>query len=328
MLVTTGLYLGACFFLPKNYSLEKSLIINSPTDLVYEQILYFENWKKWNPFLNGNKQISTLASAEDGVENSYLRWKNNKGNEGKITVLKIDDLKKIDYLISVDKPKSTIISGYISLEPDINNTKVTIHFEGNNPFYMRILNIFIEKQYEKDLSETLEMLEKAAVKEYDVLKNEYFGYKIKDGFFEERNIGFVRKTIKYTELQEFFDDNFGKLKKEAKNCGFSITGNKLSLMYKPDDINQVYNVAAALPLKGDSTLGSDFEMMKLQKQKAIFLNYYGGNHSISKAEEALKNYSKNKKLSIKKPYIREHIKSIEQVTDSNKWHTVIWFLIN
>lgn len=328
LLVTTGLYLGACFFLPKNYTIEKTLLINSPADLVFEQVQYMENWKNWNPFLKENSEMSSLISADDGKENSYMRWKNKNGQEGKVTVLKIENLKKINYELTVEKPKPVTIVGYITFEPQGNNTSVTFHFEGSNHYYLRILNIFIEKKYKKDLEKTLELLAEASVKEYEILKNEYFGYKIKEAIFEERNVGYLRKTIEYETLNEFFENNFKKIKTEAKNCNFKITGNNLSLFYKPDDINRVFNVAAAIPIEGDSTLGEDFALMKLEKHKAIYLNYYGGYFNARNAEVALSNFVRNKKIKSKKPIIREHIKGPEQEPDSNKWHTVIWFLIN
>lgn len=328
LIITSGLYLGACFLFPQNYKLEKSLIINSPSDLVYEQVLFFENWKNWNKFLTGNNQFHTIASAEDGKEKSYLRWKNKKGEEGKILILKIDDLKKIEYQIFIEKPKPIFVNGYISLEPELNKTKVTFHFEGSNPFYKRIFNFFVERHYENVLTKNLEQLNVISENEYRILKEEYFGYKIKESEFGEKNVGYIRKTIKYEELNDFFNKNFDKIKKEAKNCNIKITGKNLSLFYKPDDINRVYNVAAAVPIEGDSTLGEDFGMMKFEKQKAIFLNYYGGNFGIYKAEQALQNFSINNKLKIKKPIIREHFVGKEQITDSNKWHTKIWFLIN
>ncbi|NUM31392.1 MAG: SRPBCC family protein [Bacteroidetes bacterium] len=328
LIVTTGLYLGACFFLPKNYTIEKKLEINSPADLVFEQVQFLENWKNWNPFFKSNYKISSLTGGENGKENSYIRWKNKNGQEGKLKFIKIEPLKKIECVLTIEKPKPITVNGYISFEPLEKNTTVTFHFEGNNQFYLRILNVFIEKKYKKDLEKTLEMLAEASVKEYEILKNEYFGYKIKESVFEERTVGYVRKTIEYEKLNEFFHNNFNKIKIEARNCNFKISGHELSLYYKPDDVNKVYNVAAAVPIQGDSTLGKDYSQIKLEKQKAIFLNYYGGYYNIPTAETALINYTRNKKLSLKKPIIREHLKGPEQEPDSNKWHTVIWFLIN
>ena len=101
----------------------------------------------------------------------------------------------------------------------------------------------------------------------------------------------------------------------------------MSLYYRWDYVNGLATVGAAIPVKGDSILGHDVNLMQIEPQKALLLNYYGGYKSNAKAYQALDNYVKNKKLRITKPTIEEYIIGPKQQKDSTKWHTKIWYLL-
>lgn len=325
--VLVGLYLLASLFIPAKFKVERSENFNAPVDLVFEQISTFKKWEKWNPWKKQDSEVKSLFGPNQGKVGSYWLWKGDKVGEGRMTLMSITDQKEIRYLYEFNKPYQAEAEGYIKLEANGNQTTATWYIEGSNPFYLRVLNLIMDRQIGPNFETGLSALKRNSEKEYRVLKEEYFGYRIKQSTFSARKVGMVRKAILIPELDDFFAKNYEKVKREALDCGFKIRGKALGLYYRWDYVNGVATVAAALPLEGDSTLGHDVSLIKLGPQKALLLNYYGGYKSNQDAYKALDNYIRNKNLIRKSPVIEEYIIGPAQVADSSKWYTKIWYLL-
>ncbi len=327
ILIIVGLYLVASFFIPSNYKVERTLTLNAPTDIVFEQIASFKNWEKWSSGKNNDPEMKTLFGPNSGKVGSYWLWRGDKAGEGRMTCTAIEDQKKISFHLNLSKPYESESDGYIMLEPNGNETSVILVSEGTNPFHLRVLNLMMDKWIGPDFEKSLELLKTLAEKESEIFQKEYFGYRIKETRYDGNKIGYVKKTVAFDEMDEFFTKNYAKIEEEAKNCGFSIEGKPMGLYYRWDYTNAVATVAAAIPVMGDSTLGEDYSLMQLQPQKALLLNYYGGYKSSSNAYKALDNYVRNKKLRQAKPVIEEYVIGPKEQRDSAKWYTKIWYLL-
>ncbi len=325
--VIIALYLVASLFIPSEYRVERSQTLNAPTDIVFEQLISFKSWEKWSALREKDPKMKSLFGHDNAKVGSYWLWKGNKAGEGRITSTEIEDQKQISYHLSSSKPYKTEADGYIKLEPEGKQTKVVWVVEGTNPFHLRVLNLMMDKWIGPDFETSLVLLKYIAEKESEILQKEYFGYRIKETRFGGSKIALVRKAILIDELDEFFTKNYAKVKSEANDCNFKIDGQPMALFYRWDYVNGVATVAAALPVKGDSTLGHDVGLVQLQPQKALLLNYYGGYKSMKNAYSALDNFVKNKKLKTVKPVIEEYMIGPKQQRDSTKWHTKIWYLL-
>jgi len=327
IIVVIGLYLVACLFIPAKFTVERSLTVESPGDIVFEKVGYFKNWDKWNPWKAKDSKLKTLFGPNDGKTGSYWLWKSDKSGEGRMTSTEIKDQQLLAYHVSFEKPYKAEADGHIKIEPEGVKTKITWMIEGTNPFHLRVLNLLMDKWIGPEFEKGLQLLKVVTEQEATVLNKVYYGYRIKETRFEGARIAYVKKSIPFEEVDEFFRENYIKIKEEAQNCKFTIDGNNLALFYGRDEINSVSSIAAAVQVMGDSALGEDYSLMQIQPKKALLLNYYGGYKSSQNAYRALDNYLKNKRLRLKKPVIEEYVTGPKQQRDSNQWHTRIWYLI-
>lgn len=327
ILVIPGLYLVGCLFIPSTYKVQRSLYVNAPIDIVFEEIKTFKKWEKWSPQKEKDPKLKSLYSANGGRLNSYWIWKGQKAGQGKITIIGVKDPKQILYRHSIQKPYLLELNGSLSLEPRGTQTEIIWIAEGTNPFYLRVFNLVMDKNIGPDFEKGLALLKTIVEREAEIFIKDYFGYKIQETRFKGRKMAYVKKAIVLDELDAFFSTNYLKLTAEAQNCMFTPDGPKLALFYRWDFVNGLATVAASIPVQGDSVLGNDFGLMQFPSSKALLLNYYGGYKSSSNAYKALDNYAKNKRLRIVKPAIEEYIKGPLQDSDSSKWHTRIWYLI-
>ncbi len=327
IVVIPGLYLAACLFIPSTYKVERSIEVNAPVDIVFEQIVPFKNWEKWSPEKAKDPKLKSLFSYNNGKVNSYWLWKGQKAGQGRIKATAIKNQKQIAYRHTIQKPFPLDLNGSITLEPQGLLTKIIWTTEGTNPFHLRVLNLLMDKKIGPDFEIGLALLKTIAEKEAEIFQKEYFGYRIKETRFIGSKIGYVKKTVLLDELDEFFSTNYLKLTSEAQNCNFKLNGPQMALYYRWDYTNGLATVAAAIPLKGDSTLGDDFSLMQFSSSKTLLLNYYGGYKSNANAYKALDNFARNKRLRIVKPAIEEYIIGPKEQRDSSKWLTKIYYLI-
>lgn len=325
--VLAGLYLIACLFIPGDYKIERSETFNAPVDIVYEKVSSFRKWEKWNPWHDKDPELKTLFSSDDGSKGSYCKWKGTKG-EGRLVMTENIENASLKYHIFIEKPYPSESDGYLTLEPNGNETKVTWGFVGSNPFYLRVINLFIDKTFGPDFEKGLNLLKSLAENDAAILRNEYFGYRIKQSEIEPLKLGYIRKALLFEDVDEFFVKGYEKITTEAKNCNFKINGPRLALFYGRDEINSISNIALAVPIEGDSTLGHDLAIMDFKGHKALLLDYYGGYKSNAKAYKALDNFVRNKGYRTKKPVIEQYITGPSQQKDSLKWHTKIWYLLD
>lgn len=327
LFVVTGLYFGASLFIPESYQIERTALLNAPGDIVFEQVGSFKKWEKWNPWKEKDPKLKTLFGPDDGKPGSYWLWKSSTAGEGRMTSSKIEDQKQISYTVSFEKPYKTEAEGYLKLEPEGQNTRVTWVMTGRNPFHLRWMNLLLDKWLSPLLESGLEQLKITAEQEAKVLQETYFGYRIKPVRFEGAKIAYIRKSIPFGETDEFFKESFIKIKEETVNCKFRTDGNKMALYYFRDEVNEVASIAAALPVMGDSTLGPDFGIMHIKPKKSLVVHYYGGYKSNQNAYKALDNYLKNNRMNLKRPIVEEYVSGPEQVRDSSKWYTRIWYFL-
>jgi len=326
ILVMTGLYILACFFIPSTYKVERTEIINAPVDVVFEQMASFKNWDAWNPWKAKDPDLKIITSPHS-KKGAYWVWKGTLAGEAKMTLTDIVENQLLTYHIAHLKPKTYETDGTITLENDANKTKVTWVEEGKNPFHLRYLNLLANKKTGPDLEKGLVLLKQVSELESNILQKEYYGYRIKETIYGGNKIGYIKKSILIKDMDAFFAKSYPKITQEAKNCGFKMDGAPMGLFYKWDYVNGVATVAAALPIMGDSVLGNDCSLMQLNKQKALVINYYGGYKSMTNVYTALDNYVRNKKHRFKGPVIEEYITGPKQQRDSMKWNTRVWYLI-
>jgi effector-binding domain-containing protein len=326
--VIISLYLLGSLFIPGQYKVERSVLINAPADIVFEQMASFKRWEKWNEFSANDPEIKSLFGGQNGKVNSYWLWKSKQSGKGRITTTAFKDQSLVSYHLTMESPFKSESDGSLIIETNENQTKVTWLVEGTNPFHLKVLNLIMDKKIGPDCVKGLGRLKEISEKESSILQNEYFGYRIKETKFNGTKIGYIKKAIIIDELNEFFIKSYNKIKEEASNCNFKIEASPLALYYRWDNTNGVATVAAALPLTGDSTLGNDIGLMQLQTQKALLLNYYGGYKSTQKAYKALDNYLINKNLRLSRPVIEEYIIGPKQQADSSRWYTKIWYLLS
>jgi hypothetical protein len=157
------LFLIIAFFLKKDYTVGKEIIINKSKAAVFEYLKYLKNQNKFNVWASMDPDMKTNFTGTDGTEGFISAWDSDNKNVGKgeQEIVKIIDGERIDYEIRFIKPfKSTSYAYITTLAVDGNHTRVHWGFSGNMkyPTNLTLLFMNMEKMIGGDLEKGLENL--------------------------------------------------------------------------------------------------------------------------------------------------------------------------
>jgi carbon monoxide dehydrogenase subunit G len=147
--------------LPSKVTVAKSVDINASHDAVKNEIVNFEEWKKWYPaFKDENITIIKNASSKNIISSVTL-----KDKEGKSILLNLTDTTNNKIYIDVQSASSTQVQYEFLLIPKLNNqTQLTWDVNINLGWYpwKRIEGILFDKFSGSQYESALDDLRKAA----------------------------------------------------------------------------------------------------------------------------------------------------------------------
>ena len=154
------------FFLPSTYSAERSITVNAPVEVVFNQVNDLKNWETWGPWAAEDPNMTvTYGDITEGVGASHS-WTSEKHGPGKLTIAKSEAHKMIRTdLDFYDKGQA---KGRFDFEPTDDGVKVTWGMDGDAGYnlIMRYFGVMMDSMvgpyFEKGLTGIKEIAEAEA----------------------------------------------------------------------------------------------------------------------------------------------------------------------
>jgi Polyketide cyclase / dehydrase and lipid transport len=154
----------ASYMMPKNYTVEKTAIINKPVPDVMDKVGDLNYYSKWNPWQQVDKTATNTITGSPQTAGHKYAWTGKKVGIGALTINNVDE-KHIHFDLEFFKPwKSKAKDNWLFEEWNNNDTKVTWQNSGDLPWPMaRLLGPMIIKnlnhQFETGLKNLKAMCE-------------------------------------------------------------------------------------------------------------------------------------------------------------------------
>src|ERR1035441_9774663 len=152
------------FMLPSKVRIERSMVMNAPPDVVFNQVNNLKNWEQWDAWTRMDSAMSKKYEGPEAGANCKRTWESKKVGNGSMLIVdsKPDDSISIQLDFgNMGKPSSTF-----KFEKVENGTKVSWIMNsdlGMNPMH-RIFGLFEDKMigpdFEKGLTNMKEIVEK------------------------------------------------------------------------------------------------------------------------------------------------------------------------
>jgi hypothetical protein len=158
-----ALALIVAFFMPKEYAVEREVIINQPKDSVFAYIKYLKNQDNFSVWAKTDPNMKKTFTGVDGTVGAISAWESNDQNigVGEQEIKKITEGEQVDFELRFKTPFEATEDAYISTEAiSSTETKVKWGFNGGMDYPMNLMLPFLQmdKVIGKDLQTGLDNL--------------------------------------------------------------------------------------------------------------------------------------------------------------------------
>ncbi|KAA2245070.1 SRPBCC family protein [Chitinophaga agrisoli] len=150
------------FAAPTKMHIERSVEINAPAPTVWEHIVKFEQFNKWNTWNKVDPGAQYSINGQDGTVGASSNWKGEKIGEGKLEHIALEPYKTIKQKLSFIKPWESSADVFFNLGGSDGKTTVTWGFDSEFPRPMNVMGLFMEGSLKKDYDDGLRELKRQA----------------------------------------------------------------------------------------------------------------------------------------------------------------------
>jgi effector-binding domain-containing protein len=305
---------------PKDYNLNREIVIKSPSNTIFKTISHYSEFPKWSPWQELDPNMKTNIEGTDGTVGAKYSWEgNDKAGSGSMEITKIEDGKSVEQALEFLKPFKSSSTTYFTIEPAEGGQKVTWGMKGENGFVGRIfmtlmggMDKAVGKDYEKGLANLKTLCEAAP------------GYQIQEIDWTSKNYLSIRQTVGFNDLSKFFGEHYPKMFEAISKAG-GKPGIPVGVYFKYDEQTMTTDVAAAIPYEGKKVTAKGYSELVLPASKAYLIDYYGDYMKMKPAYDAMT--ARLKELGKTNPtkVVEEYISDPMNEPDTAKWLTKLYF---
>ncbi len=313
-------------FAKKSYHIERSIAIDAPIALVYDQIKFYKNFHEWSPWSKFDTTMALTYSGTDGEVGATYSWKgNDDAGEGTSTITAIAP-DRIDWRLDIARPLKTTIPSYFNITGNEEKTNVTWAIELNLPFPTNVWAMFtdIDNGVGIDYAHGLGFLKRRCE---GMAHKKYHGYEVAEADLPDTHYLSARKVVPFEEIESYFAKFLPQLMAVVDTEKLTLVGSPSGLFWTWDKEKKQTDMAAALPIKEAKKQAKDFEMYKIKGGKALVVDYLGDYSMMEDAHMAMDAYMASNRLRNIPPVIEAYVSGPASETDTAKWLTkVIYFV--
>jgi effector-binding domain-containing protein len=318
------------WLVPVKQSLEKSVSIQAPAAVVFEQVARLQNFNQWSAWNQQDSTVKLKYTGTDGSVGASSHWTGDPkiSGEGSITIDSLEPGKMVSQRIHFIQPKEGHANSTFTLSELNGLTTISWHFESETPRPWNIFNFFsdIEKNLGPEFEKGLAAL-KARVEKVTVPSGQSAAYEVKEMDFPETKYALIRQEVKWKDIPVFYAGHISILNAEAQRQQIK-PGIATGLYFTWDNRQQLTDMAAAIPLPQGKELGSPIIRMETIKAgKAIYTDHFGAYDKTLAAWTFLRQYIASHNLKEKAPVIEQYLNDPAMVKDTAKWQTRVWMLL-
>lgn len=159
------LALFVALFLPSDYQVERSAMINQPRDTVYNYVKYLKNQEVYGVWWKADPKMKKEYTGTDGQRGFIAAWasKNSDVGAGQQKIMALQEGKRIDLELQFFEPFESTNQSFISTQNiEDTTTRVSWGISGQIPYPLNLMGLFIdmEAQLGSDLEKGLKNLKR------------------------------------------------------------------------------------------------------------------------------------------------------------------------
>lgn len=332
VVVVVVLGVGYLAMLPANYTVERSITINAPLDLVNQHVVKFSEWDNWSPWKAKDPDAKYTYEGEDGTVGSKMTWvtslpaeDENQIGEGGMEVTKAD-ANTVEYKLWFVKPwEMGSMGGFKFSSSEDGKTEVTWYDTGDLPFMARPMGKMMDEMIGPDFEEGLAKL-KAHVEEHAASMGN--SYEVEEVVVDATPYYSMTDSVTREEIETATQKMMGALMAFTASKGVEVTGAPFTIYHTWD--GKTTKMECGVPVADNSVNGSDAEINNgnTYAGKALKTVMLGSYENGEEPHNAIGDYAEANGVEIIGAPWEVYLVGPATEEDPTKWVTEIYYPIN
>lgn len=164
--VLITLFVATSFFISKDYSVERTIVINAEPSEIYPYVVDLKEWSKWGVWFKRDPNMELEFSGPDRAIGMRTEWKSETEGNGEMEITQLEHNRRVLYrLYFPDFDMGS--NGAVEIKPTSNGSIVTWRDEGtvdNNPinrYFALMMDGMIGPDFEMGLENLKILAEKS-----------------------------------------------------------------------------------------------------------------------------------------------------------------------
>jgi len=154
ILAIVAVVLITALFVSKDMNYEKSIVINSRIEKVWNNVSSLGAMDKWSPWRDKDPNMKQILTGTDGTVGATQAWESKVKNvgAGSQTIINLVEPTLLETKLNFLKPFKSTADAYVKLSDQGGNTKATWGFKSKMPYPINLMKLFMnfEKQMDKE----------------------------------------------------------------------------------------------------------------------------------------------------------------------------------
>lgn len=317
------LYIIVACFLPSKIRVQRSLVINAPSSVIFEQVNNFHNWTKWSYWDNIDPEMQSTYEGPESGAGAVHNWtsKNKDVGNGSITI--IDSKPNSFILTDLNFEGMGVSHGGWTITDTVGGTVVTTYMEMEMGLMGRVFpGLMMDSFLGGDFAKTLEGLKKLceSIKLPPPVQGKWT---IEATTYPEQILASTKATTNIQTISADIGASYQKIGEFMKKNQLEMAGPVCAFYhsFSAEKIEMECAIPVAKMVKGEG----DVNVNTMKAGNAVVAHYYGPYMGTEQAHAALDQWMKeNKKEMVGSPW-EVYVTDPMVEKDTAKWLTEIYY---
>ena len=324
ILIIIGLFLIIPLFLPSDFHVERSIVVEKPVHLVFNTAVDMNQRVKWDPWIETDPEAEIKVQITPEVIGSGYSWKGEVLGEGTITIKEFipnELIKSKIVFIAPQSMESDVLWNFMETD---EGTKIVWAFEGTLSYPIeKWFGLFMDKSlgtpFEKGLSNFKSLTE--SLPDLTGRTGE-----IKEAQFEGLLAVTIKEQCALDKLSSKMMELYPVLMKFLNDNNEEISGSPFAV-YHPSQVEGYTILECGLPV-GKKISGKDnIKFIELPATKTIMASHFGHYNTVKTTYKTLEKYIDDNNIVVTGSAWEVYITDPMLERDHSKWETKVYFPI-
>lgn len=161
---------GVIAMQPEDFKVSRSLTMNAPAAVVFDQVNDLHKWEAWSPWAKLDPNAKVSFEGPDAGTGASMHWAsdNQQVGEGNMKIVESNLAQSIKFQLDFVKPMAGTDTAEFEFKPDGNQTTVTWSMYGKKNFVAKAMGMFFDcekmvgGQFEQGLASMKQIAESAS----------------------------------------------------------------------------------------------------------------------------------------------------------------------